>query len=247
MVWTTHVWLACIAAAVVADRDASRGLRGLALACFAKVDGVVFLGTPRTPAAAAAAERGLTALGPMAALAAACVAIGVLPALVVPPALAVGASIGLPTAPPDALAAVGAALPRVTLVAVAVALIAAALWLARGRRLAGAPVATSGTWACAGAPPTPRMQYTASSYAAPLLAAFGPLAGVRAHAGAAGFHSHPLDLVLDGLVFPAWRRLGRLAQEARLLQAGRLRWYLLYVILTVLALLVYVGRARGSP
>jgi hypothetical protein len=36
-----------------------------------------------------------------------------------------------------------------------------------------------------------------------------------------------------------------MALEARLLQAGRLRWYLLYVILTVLALLLYVGRMPG--
>jgi hypothetical protein len=37
MLWTTHVWVACIAAAAVADRGASRPLRGLALACFAWV------------------------------------------------------------------------------------------------------------------------------------------------------------------------------------------------------------------
>jgi hypothetical protein len=52
--------------------------------------------------------------------------------------------------------------------------------------------------------------------------------------------------VLDGLVFPVWRRIGVLAHEARLLQAGRLRWYLLYVILTVLALLVYLDRTLGA-
>lgn len=34
MVWTLHVWLACIAAAAVSDRGASRRLRWLALACF---------------------------------------------------------------------------------------------------------------------------------------------------------------------------------------------------------------------
>ena len=37
-----------------------------------------------------------------------------------------------------------------------------------------------------------------------------------------------------------------LTPEARLFQAGRLRWYLLYVILTVLALLLYVGRTPGA-
>ncbi len=33
MVWTIHIWLACIAAAIVSDRGASRRLRWLALAC----------------------------------------------------------------------------------------------------------------------------------------------------------------------------------------------------------------------
>jgi hypothetical protein len=70
---------------------------------------------------------------------------------------------------------------------------------------------------------------------------------VRRHADASGFRSHPSDLVLDGMVSPAWRQVGRIAREARLLQAGRLRWYLLYVILTVLALLLYVGRSAGAP
>src|SRR6185437_14430382 len=52
------------------------------------------------------------------------------------------------------------------------------------------------TWACAARPLTPRMQYTASSYAAPLLDSFHPLEGVRVDASAAAFHSHPIDLVL---------------------------------------------------
>jgi NADH:ubiquinone oxidoreductase subunit 5 (subunit L)/multisubunit Na+/H+ antiporter MnhA subunit len=219
---------------------------GLALACFAKVVGVVFLGRPRSAAAAQAAEPGLASVGPMVALAAACFAIGVYPALAIVPAVAVGVSVAGTAMPAAELAAVGAALPRVALVALAVMVLSALLWLARGRLVAKISVATSGTWACAWTPLTSRMQYTASSYAAPLLRAFGPVAGVRAHADARGFHSHPIDLVLDGVVFPAWRRVGRLAHEARLLQAGRLRWYLLYVILTVLALLLYVGRMPGA-
>jgi hydrogenase-4 component B len=138
------------------------------------------------------------------------------------------------------------ALSRVALLALSLIGVAALLWLARGYLLARAPVATSTTWACAALPLTPRMQYTASSYAAPLLDSFHPLEGVQVDARAAGFHSHPIDLVLDGLVFPVWRRIGMLAHEARLLQAGRLRWYLLYVILTVLALLVYLDRTPGA-
>ena len=72
------------------------------------------------------------------------------------------------------------------------------------------------------------------------------LAGVREHADRTGYESHPIDLVLDGAISPAWRQVTRVSREARLLQAGRLRWYLLYVILTVLALLLYIGRAPGA-
>ncbi len=232
---TTALRVASVAAAGLAL------IGGLALACFTKVDGVVFLGNPRSPSVMAT-ERGLGSVGPMLALAAACLTIGFYPALAVAPAVAVGMSVAAGTTLPAAeLAELNAALPRVALVALGVVALSALVWLARGRLVARASAASSGTWGGAGAPLTARMQYTGSSYAAPLLGAFGPLAGVRAHAEAGRFHSHPIDLVLDGMVFPAWRRVGRMAREARLFQAGRLRWYLLYVILTLLALLLYIG------
>ena len=221
---------------------------GLALACFTKVDGVVFLGRSRSPAGAQATERGLASLGPMGALAAACLAIGVYPALAVTPAVAVAASVAAGAAMPAAeLADLGSALSRIALMALALGALCGLLWLVRRIRLRRSPVASAGTWACAGAPLTARMQYTASSYAAPILGAFGPLAGLRTDVSAGGFHSHPIDLVLDGVVLPTWRRVGRMAQEARFLQAGRLRWYLVYVILTVLALLFYISRTPGLP
>jgi NADH:ubiquinone oxidoreductase subunit 5 (subunit L)/multisubunit Na+/H+ antiporter MnhA subunit len=221
---------------------------GLALACFTKVDGVVFLGRPRSPAVALAAERGLGSVGPMFALAAACLAIGIYPTVAVAPAVAVGMSVAASAQMPAAeMADLSAALPQVALMALALIVLCVLLWLLRGRRLARVSTATASTWACAGAPLTTRMQYTASSYAAPLLGAFRRFAGVRVQVDSSGFHSHPIDLVLDDAVSPAWRRIGRVAREARLLQAGRLRWYLLYVILTVLALLLYVGRTPAEP
>jgi hydrogenase-4 component B len=220
---------------------------GLALACFTKVDGVVFLGRPRSRAVGNATERGLASTGPMLALAAACLAIGVYPALAVTPAVAVGMSVATRSAMPAAdLEGLGAALPAVTLVALALVLLCWLLWLARGHRLRRVPVATSSTWACAGAPLTARMQYTASSYADPLLGTLRALAGVRRQSDASGFRGQPIDLVLDAVVSPAWRQVSRMAREARLFQAGRLRWYLLYVILTVLALLLYIGHTPGT-
>src|SRR5206468_5113391 len=78
----------------------------LALACFAKVDGIVFLGTSRSAEAAQAREVGKAMLGPMFALALACGVIGLAPVLVVHPAVAAATRVaGLP---PDAIgAAVG--------------------------------------------------------------------------------------------------------------------------------------------
>src|SRR3989441_3723243 len=66
---------------------------GLALACFAKVGGVVFLGEPRSRAAEQGRELTAGYLLPMAALALACAVIGVLPSVTVLPVLAVAGSI----------------------------------------------------------------------------------------------------------------------------------------------------------
>jgi hydrogenase-4 component B len=221
---------------------------GLALACFTKVDGVVFLGRARSPAAAQATERGPLAISAMWALATACLVIGLYPALVVPLAAAVGAStIGGVSTPAGTLSDVTAALPAVSLMAISLAVLCAIVWLLRHRLGSRVPVASANTWACAGAPLTARTQYTASSYAAPLLGAFGPLAGVRTHAGPGGLHTRPIDIVLDSVVMPAWRRIGRAARQTSRLQAGRLRWYLQYVILTVIGLLLYASYSRRGP
>jgi hypothetical protein len=91
------------------------------------------------------------------------------------------------------------------------------------------------------------MQYTASSYAAPLLAAFGPLAGVREHRAPAAYHSSAEDPIQDRAVLPFWRLLGRTGQRLRGIQGGRLRWYLSWIILTLVALLYYLATAGGPP
>ncbi len=220
---------------------------GLALACFTKVDGVVFLGQPRSRVASQARERSIGSIGPMFLLAAACVALGLFPGLAVVPGIRVGILVaGASRIGPGPVSDLVAALPSATGLALAVVCVSALLWVARhdaGRRL---PAAKAGTWACAGGPISPRMQYTASSYAAPLLATLEPIASVHEDREAASFHTHPVDLVLDTLVLPSWQRLGRLAREARIFQAGRLRWYLLYVVFTLLALLAYLGYTTAT-
>ena len=214
---------------------------GLALACFAKVAGVVFLGTPRTERASVATEPSLLLRVPAAVLAIACAVIGLAPALVVPSWLAAGAvalstPIGAAQAIGDGTAGVWQVSAFATSLLIAFAIVALALHWRRGR----VALRASETWACGYPDTTPRMQYTASSFAAPLIEIFGGLSGVRAHRGATVFHSETFDLVLDRVVAPVWTAIQRAAIRLRGLQQGRLRTYLLYVVGTVAVLLAYL-------
>ncbi len=138
----------------------------LAVACFVKVVGVVFLGTPRSTAAANAHEAPATMLAPMALLAALCALLGVAPALVAPAlerAAAVWAGAPLDAQPLAALVPLG----WVSAAALALAALAGLLWLAVAPvcRRARARQPALPTWDCGYAAASPRLQYTGSSFA----------------------------------------------------------------------------------
>ncbi|MCR4341824.1 MAG: hypothetical protein NUW01_18265, partial [Gemmatimonadaceae bacterium] len=214
---------------------------GLALACFAKVAGVIFLGRARTERAVVPADVGRAYLIPQGVLAAACVLIGLLPAVMIAPAIHIGAVIAGSAGSETAAAALvlpGAgqvALYAATLVAILGAVAGGRAWLMRRR-----PVRFGSTWNCGFDAPPSSMQYTASSFAAPLLSLFGRMAGVEEHRGATVFHSEPRDLILDRVVVRMWRTVHGTALRLRPLQHGRLHMYLLYLLGGVLACLAYL-------
>ena len=113
-------------------------------------------------------------------------------------------------------------------------------WSARRLALARRPRIASPTWGCAYARATGRMQYTASSYASPLLAAFGSVSGIRQVRTRTAFHTRAIEPILDLLGRPLWSRVVAAAVRLRPLQAGRMRSYLVYAILCLLGLLVYL-------
>ena len=119
-------------------------------------------------------------------------------------------------------------------------------WSARQWTLARRPQRSSATWGCAYTRATGRMQYTASSYASPLLAAFGPMSGIQQVRTRASFHTRAIEPILDLLARPLWSRVVAAAVRLRPLQAGAMRWYLLYAILCLLGLLLYLQFA-GLP
>ena len=211
---------------------------GLALACFVKVVGVLYLGTPRDVVATTAREPTARMIRPVVGLAVACVAIGLLPIVVVPPALRVGSLVAgiAPGAVGPEVAAAGPA--TAFTLGLTAALVAA--WAARGAFGRRQPRLEAATWACGYAAVTPRMAYTASSFAAPLLGVFRPVAGVRTARVGDTFATHPTDPVLERVVLPAWHGVRAAAAGLRPIQRGGLQLYLLYVVVVVAAVLLYL-------
>lgn len=216
----------------------------LALACFAKVCGVVFLGAARSSAAAHAHESGPAMRGAMVLLGAACVAIGLAP-VVFWPAILRAVDVWNPAwanaETPVALATLGK-------VHVAVALLAlvAAVWLWRKVRHGGLSRAV--TWDCGYASPTARMQYTAGSFAGIITEWFAWILRPVRHEHRpevvlpqrASFSTHTPETVLEYAVEPASGLVMRLSMAARRLQHGRVQSYLLYLLLGLAALAVVV-------
>ncbi|MCB2185017.1 MAG: oxidoreductase [Deltaproteobacteria bacterium] len=225
---------------------------GLAVACFTKAYGIVFLGEPRSPEAAAAHAAGPALRWPMLALALGCVAVaGLAPqaAGLLTPLLA-----GLTGLTPAAAAqGLAPALPPLTGVVLAAGGLLLALgllaWLRR-RLLAGRPVAAGPTWDCGYIRPTARMQYTASSFAQPLTRMFNFVLWTPTHTAkprgffpaAAHLATHPRDGFLAGLYLPLFRGLGWLLLRTHGLQQGRVQVYLLYLAVLLLLLLIFFLR-----
>jgi hydrogenase-4 component B len=176
-------------------------------------------------------------------LAGACAAIGLLPVFALPPVLRAGARIA--GAPP------GVALPvptqSLTWFALALAAALAGAWLLRSWRGRGVPVARADTWGCGYDGVTARMQYTASSFAQPLLAAFRPVAGIETMRTPTTLSTHAVDPVLGGVLRPAWRAVRRAAGGLRPIQRGRISAYLAYLAAALVTLLLYLLLAGGGP
>jgi hydrogenase-4 component B len=241
-------WLTLQALAHLAfDGPAGLGLAGaaalagiaataaLALLCFAKVAGLVLLGPPRTPETADE-----TLQAPLVALAALCVALGLIPGLLLPAlvelapgAVTVPASLGLDLPGTGSLPAP----------ALALALVAATALLVRARgarRAAPAP-----TWAC-GQAVTPALNWTSAGFTKPLRLVFEPLLRPRRTLELtrsrgvvqAIRYRRELGSPAERLLYrPTIATALRAAAFARRLQTGNVRTYAAYLLGLVLGLL----------
>jgi hydrogenase-4 component B len=215
----------------------------LAVACFVKAHGAVFLGQARS-GTEHAHDPGAAMLGPIVVLGSACALIGLAP-IVVSPVLesatfAWAPEVATVVAPLDTLAP----LRPVSVAGVGLLILvgACAAWLAKTAR---EPTATSGpTWDCGYASPSARMQYTASSFAQTLVGFFSWALRPEMHVSsvrgffppATEFHSHVPDTVLDRAVVPLSRGGARALRWFRWVQHGNVHLYLVYILATVLVL-----------
>jgi formate hydrogenlyase subunit 3/multisubunit Na+/H+ antiporter MnhD subunit len=222
---------------------------GVAAACFAKAFGGVFLGEPRSDDAVRAHEANGLMRWPMVVLAACCVLIGFLAPLAVRAVLpAVGMLVPVTPGALDAgIAPALAPLGWISAGCAAFTGLVVLLALLRAWLLSGRTVGASGTWDCGYAKPTARMQYTASSFAQPLMAVFSGLLGTRGVSVRpkglfpenASFASETPDLFRSRLYDPLFTRTLWLLAYFRGAQHGRVQMYVLYVALTLIAFLIF--------
>lgn len=209
----------------------------LAVACFVKVFGVVFLGVSRQAQTHAVVESKWPMLLPMGVLSVCCLAIGILPGLVAPllnQTMATWAqSASLPLSPIEQIAP----LRQISLMAFALlaglALCAALLqW-----RIGAQTLSWTETWGCGYTAPTARMQYTASSLAQILVEHLAWPLQLKVHRPRldglfprrAEFESHVPEVVLERAIKPVVQQLSRFFFKARMVQQGSVQVYLLYI------------------
>jgi hydrogenase-4 component B len=227
---------------VVAGALAMAGLAAtaaLAVYCFVKVTGLVLLGQPRRRACEEAVEVSADMRWPVVFLAAACVALGVLPALLVPTLAGISgaphSSAGLSLTPP-----LSGSLPGPALLIVLVALTAVLVAL-RGKSAAPEPA-----WVC-GQQDGPALRWTSAGFTKPLRIALDAVlrptrevtvdrsGGVVQRVEHRTHVPHHFDTALYAPVVAIGLRL---AAHARRLQSGSLQTYMMYLLGLVFGLLV---------
>ncbi|HNX75058.1 MAG TPA: proton-conducting transporter membrane subunit [Candidatus Rifleibacterium sp.] len=222
---------------------------GLAAACFVKAFSVVFLGNPRTKAAAGARESGMAMLLPMSILAALCLIIAVaspwlmeIPARVLQghPQLAAGT---------DFTGIFKPAIQSMKLVTAGSVALIALLGLVifiRRSLLSNREIGSTVTWGCGYAKPTAAMQYTGSSFAQPLTTLFSSILCTTSHVSgvdgyfpkAGSFSSHTNDLFEKKLFSPFFRLIESNLHRVVWIQNGVVQLSVLFIAITLLLLLI---------
>jgi len=125
--------------------------------------------------------------------------------------------------------------------------LAAVFLFLRARLLKNRSVRQGLTWDCGYAAPTPRMQYTASSFAHPTVSMFGAVLRTETHLSPpeglfpakASIETHTDDVFVTKGFKPLVGLVSKVAGVFRRLQQGRTNLYILYIVIAVLIMLFW--------
>jgi NADH:ubiquinone oxidoreductase subunit 5 (subunit L)/multisubunit Na+/H+ antiporter MnhA subunit len=222
----------------------------LALACFAKVYGTVFSGSPRAERGEAVAETSGWMLGPMIFLAALCVWIGLAPGFMADLAFLGGGYLAHGGSSRPGLGTIFRSMSMISGAAIGTTAVVLVLYFLRRLLLGHEPVPVRDTWRCAFSQMSPRAQYTSSSFARSIVEVARELLLFRRHGGRVSGElpgrSHLSSSVHDAAEEKMFKPLFyRLSGLSRMLDNKRIRYtqmYLMYIFAFLIFLIAWKMR-----
>lgn len=217
---------------------------GLAVMCFTKAFGAVFLGQSRTLPKLHLRESPPAMIAPMAILALICLWIGILPQTMVTFCMQ-AVQQNLPERSALDAAQLTAPLPWIVLGLALFAVISAMLMFLR--RVSTGVEGQAPTWGCGYLSANSRMQHTASSFAVPILQLFreflclrvtGPIPK-QVFPRRATLSTHVIDASEDYLFRRLFRALQRLSVRLKMIQCGYAQMYVLYIFVFLFFILIW--------
>ncbi|MBI3509296.1 MAG: hypothetical protein HY064_01430 [Bacteroidetes bacterium] len=219
---------------------------GLALLCFTKAFGVIFLGTERHPHQAQVQEAEFSKLFPKYLVAVLIILIGIVPQFfvgVIEKPLALFTS-GLPA---DAsVSAFISTLQKISISVAGLILLSALTFLVRKKITASKNISSAPTWGCGYVAPTPKLQYTANSFVRSYRKLVKPVLMMnKKETEMKGIFpepvhtvTHPYDRMEALLIDTPIRYLKGFMRRFRFLQNGNPQFYILYGVIFIFIAIV---------
>lgn len=222
----------------------------MAMVCFVKMLGTVFLGLPRSDTVDSAHDPHASMLIPMGILATGCAGLGLFPMAAAP---VLERAVRTWVAPDGMHGPIGphlaalAPFTSISLMGLILLVTVGAFALSMKILQRTRPLRKTVTWDCGYAQPVARMQYTGSSFVQSIVHLFTFLIipkyirpSLRGLFPAHGqFKSIVLDIVLDRFVVPLFHASEKLFSTLRVMQQGQTHLYLLYIISIVFTLFLW--------
>ncbi len=222
---------------------------GLATACFSKAFGTIFLGEPRSEHAKHAKDPDHAMTMPMLILAILCLAIGLSGASIL-------LLVGTPVSEVSGLSITACSygfksaiypLTAIAMLSMLLMVFGAFIFTVRKALPRGNTESKAPTWDCGYAKPEARMQYTSSSFAQPLTKLFSFFLRTRTKLpgtaetfpGRNSFSTDTPDFWQEYVFRPMVILFAKLSSAIARSDSGRIHIYILYIIITVLALLIW--------